>query len=63
MNPQPLLTREEVARQLNISLRTVDRVRRRGLLPAVQIGKAVRFDPRVVAQFITQSTCSTAEEE
>jgi excisionase family DNA binding protein len=38
-----LLTRAEVAHILSLSLRSVDRLRARGILPAVKVLTTVRF--------------------
>lgn len=42
---EPLLTTADVARWLNLPVWTVRTYRRRGILPAVQIGSQIRFDP------------------
>ncbi len=48
-----LLTARKVADQLNISERTLWALTSpRGKLPAVRIGRAVRYDPADVAAFI-----------
>ena len=40
---QKLLTRADVAQLLSISLRSVDRLRSHGLLPAIKVLTTVRF--------------------
>jgi len=47
-----LLTREEVAAQLGVSLRTVARLADTDELPRVRIGRAVRFRERDVAGIV-----------
>jgi len=47
-----LLTREEVAAQLGVSLRTVARLADTDELPRVRIGRAVRFRGRDVASIV-----------
>jgi excisionase family DNA binding protein len=42
-NPADLLTRAEVAQYLRVSDRTVSRLIRKGKLPALRIGRAVRI--------------------
>jgi len=41
--PTKLLTRAEAARELRISLRTIDNLISRGDIPVVKIGSAVRI--------------------
>ena len=49
-----LLTAQEVADRLNVSLRTVRRLIAEEKLVAVRIGKAVRVTPEALARFITE---------
>ena len=53
MTPK-LLTRAEVAELLSVSVRSVDRLRAEGLLPAVKVLTSVRFREDVVKGFIQQ---------
>lgn len=48
MTPEPLLTAEEVAGVLKVSLSMVYKLRRQGALRGVQIGALWRFQPEVV---------------
>ena len=48
MTPEPLLTAEEVAGVLKVSLSMVYKLRRAGALPGIQIGALWRFRPEVV---------------
>jgi excisionase family DNA binding protein len=48
-----LLTRAEVAQLLSVSLRTVDRLRREGILPALKVFTTVRFREEDVRRFIS----------
>ena len=41
--PDKLLSKAEVADILNLSVRSIDRLRARGMLPAMKILNAVRF--------------------
>ena len=43
-SPSALLTRTQLAERLNISHRTVDDWRERGLIPYLKIGGVIRFD-------------------
>ncbi len=54
MNPLTanLLNRREASRCLNVSIRTLDYQVAVGELPAVKIGKCVRFRPCQIARFI-----------
>ena len=45
---EKLLTRAEVAQLLSVSLRSVDRLVARGILPAVKVLSTVRFRPEDV---------------
>jgi excisionase family DNA binding protein len=49
-----LLTAQEVADRLNVSLRTVRRLIAQKKLAIVRIGKAVRVRPEAVAAFIDE---------
>lgn len=51
MSPK-LLTRADVAHILSLSLRSVDRLRARGILPAVTVLSAVRFREEDVRRLI-----------
>jgi excisionase family DNA binding protein len=55
---QKLLTRDEVAQMLSVSLRTVDRLRREGILPAIKVFSSVRIREEDVKAFLglTQGT-------
>ncbi len=48
----PLLEKTEVARQLCVSIRTVDRLRAAGDLPAIQVRGRVRFCVEDVQAFV-----------
>lgn len=45
---EPLMRVTEVARELNTSIWTVRYWVRKGLLPAVRVGRELRFDPSLV---------------
>lgn len=49
---EKLLTRSEVSDMLSISLRSVDRLRARGILPAVKVLSTVRFRAEDVKKLI-----------
>jgi excisionase family DNA binding protein len=51
-----MFTRESLADYLAVHPATVDRLRKRGMLPFVRLHNAVRFDPRDVDHFITRNT-------
>jgi excisionase family DNA binding protein len=50
--PKHLLTAQEVADLLNLSLRTIRRLIAQERLPVVRIGKAVRIRPETLASLI-----------
>jgi excisionase family DNA binding protein len=47
-----LLTKDEVAQLLRVSVRSVDRLRSRGLLPAIRLMSMVRFEAAALQRFI-----------
>ena len=49
-----LLKKSLVAEMLGVSKRTLDRMRREGLLPCVRLRNCVRFDPRDVQKLILE---------
>jgi excisionase family DNA binding protein len=51
-----LLNKQEVAALLNVSTKTVDRLREQGLIEAVMICSRVLFRPEAVAAFISKSS-------
>ncbi len=54
-NSQSLLTVRQVAGMLGVCERTVFSLTQAGTLPAARIGRAVRYDPSDVAEFIAAS--------
>jgi excisionase family DNA binding protein len=54
--PDALLNKQQVADLLNVSTRTLDRLRSQRLLEAVKIRSRVLFHPDVVSAFIQKST-------
>jgi excisionase family DNA binding protein len=50
--PPMLLTSQQAAGSLQLSVRTLQTYTRAGLIPAVRIGKSVRYNPRVLAQWL-----------
>ena len=54
--PEPLLVDErEAARLLSCSTRTLYNLRKRGELPAIKIGEAVRYDVEDLREFIERA--------
>lgn len=51
-----LLTRDEVARYLGISVATVDNYRKKGQLRSVKYGKFLRFRESDIRQYIENHT-------
>ena len=49
---RPLLRAEEVAKLLRVSRWRVYELARRGRLPAVRLGRSVRFDQRALEQLL-----------
>jgi excisionase family DNA binding protein len=54
MESDALLTRREVCERLKISTTTLWEVTGRGSLPAVRLGRAVRYRPEDVQRFIEE---------
>ena len=52
---QLLLTPREAARALHICERTLYSMTKRGEIPAVRIGRCVRYDPESLKEFIKKS--------
>jgi len=56
MDDKQLLTINEVAKYLQMHPRTIMRMVDRGELPAVRIGKSVRFEVETVRAFVEANT-------
>ena len=54
----PLITAAELAAYLRMSRRQVYQLVRDGILPFARIGRAVRFDLRVIDEFVRQGGAS-----
>lgn len=50
------MTREDVAKILNVGIATVDRYRENGLIEYIKFGGNVRFTAEAVSRFIDSST-------
>jgi len=50
--PDKLMTREELAEYLNVSVDQVDRYRKNGVIPSVKIGSLIRFRPEHIAAYL-----------
>jgi len=57
--PEPFINKEEIARRLGKTLRTVDNWMKRGILPYYKIGRSVEFKWSDVESHLTQ-TCRVA---
>ncbi len=51
---EDLMDPGQVAKKLNIAKSTVYNFAHRGLIPAVKLGKSLRFRPEALAKFIEQ---------
>ena len=60
MNPEKLKTRQEVARELNVSLRTIDNLIAGRAIEVIRINGAVRFSPAAVEKFKQSRTVTAA---
>lgn len=48
------LTREELATELKVALRTVDGWKKRGVIPCIVIGRVVRFNRAAVSEALAR---------
>ena len=55
-NRRVLLTREDVAKRLNCSLRKVDLMREKNGLPCIKIGAMVRIDEEQLFKWLASKT-------
>jgi predicted DNA-binding transcriptional regulator AlpA len=62
MSEQLLLTEPEAARKLAICARTLFTLRASGQIPALKIGRAVRYDVRDIERFIARQKEAAATE-
>lgn len=58
-----LITAEQVARIMNVSVHRVYRLVRLGLLPGVRLGRQVRFDEDALREFIESGGRSLDDEQ
>lgn len=58
--PAPLLDVEDVAQLLGTCPTTVRRLARRGALPAVRLGRMIRFRPDDVADYVDRHVVNAA---
>ena len=54
-DPDRLLTREEAAERLQVSVRTLDTLRAAGELRAVKVKRRVRFDPEAIEAYVRRN--------
>jgi len=59
--PPVLYTVPETARALRLSTRSVFRLIQRGELPVVRVGRALRLDPRDLAEFVERQKSGAPE--
>jgi hypothetical protein len=63
MNDEQLMTQKELAAWIQRKERTIEADRLRGVgIPFVRIGRAVRYDPRVVREFLRRETWTSTRE-
>ena len=55
--PDPVLNKKDLAERLRVGMRTVDTWMKKGWLPYVKIGKAVRFRWREVERCLEMLGC------
>ena len=54
-NRSRLLSREEIAEVIGVSVTTVDRLKRDGEIPAMKIAKRTLYDPKAVIEALSQT--------
>ena len=54
-DPERLLTREEAAERLRVSVRTLDTLRAAGEIRAVKVKRRVRFHPEAVESYVRRN--------
>jgi excisionase family DNA binding protein len=59
--PDLLLRPRDAARSLAISERTLWELTRRGAIPCIRVGRAVRYDPRDLQQWIERNRSKPCE--
>lgn len=59
--PSVKLTRHEQAKQLSVSVRTLDGLTAKGKIPYFKIGKSVRFDPIEVESHLRRTSHVNAQ--
>jgi excisionase family DNA binding protein len=57
-----LLTKAEAAQALNLSVRSLDRLRKRGSLEAVRLLGAVRFRPEAIQALVQEGQGAAAKD-
>ena len=50
-----LLTEIQAAKKLNLSSKTLSKIRKRGEIHFVQVGRAIRYDVQSIIDWITRS--------
>lgn len=61
-NQRRLLSRQELAPIINVSLPKLDTMLRDGELPVIRVGRKVLFDPHAVIQHLSLGPQNTASE-
>src|SRR5260370_37503426 len=61
--PRRIMTVAEVAEYLHVSLATVHRLARHGLMPAFRIGRDYRFDRNAIEKMVTDRKKGGVEEK
>ena len=56
MEPEPLMTLEDIAAYLQLHLRTVNRLAKEGELPVMKIGRVWRIKREVLDRWITEQS-------
>lgn len=55
-----LLTRDNIAENLGLSVRTIDAMVKQRKIPVVRIGRKVRFNPNEIEKWINKREIKTA---
>ncbi len=63
MADKKLLTVEQVAKAMQVSVKTVYRLVTENKIPSLRVGSSIRFDPDKIQEWQNQNTCKQPEKE
>ncbi len=63
MAEKKLLTVEQVAKAMQVSVKTVYRLVTENKIPGLRVGSSIRFDPDKIEAWQNENTCKRPEKE